>query len=260
MSLLPTFLYLVFNLLFGQSPGSTNIAGVYQGRPIFIQNAYDPVNRDFCIKEISVNGQKMAFNPKASAVKVDFKGVDMYAPVALKITHKDSCNPIVINPDAIFYHSIFSFSEIITTDSTLIWKTLGEKESGSFVVEKIDMGLWQEEAIIEASGRFEGETYTHYPKIKEGSNKFRIKYVLPSGKHLYSREIDLHFYPKPVTFTPLKTSKMLYFSRSATFKIYDAGNNVVMEGNGKETDVSHLPTGSYVIYFNEDDPGLFVKQ
>ncbi|MFT6865641.1 MAG: hypothetical protein ACJA08_000464 [Cyclobacteriaceae bacterium] len=247
-------------MVLGQVPGATNVAGVYQGRPIFIQNTFDPEEKDFCIKEIRVNERTIEFNMKMSAIKLDFKGLDLYAPVTIHIVHKESCRPIVINPDAIFYHSIFSFSEINMSDSTLIWKTLGEKEHGQFLIEKIDMGIWQEEAVIEASGHFESASYKHYPKIEEGSNKFRIKYLLPDGKYLYSREIDFHFYPDPVTFRPQKTDKMIFFSRTASYKVYDGGNSIVMEGIGKDVDISKLPSGSYVIYFNEDDPGLFIRE
>ncbi len=247
-------------MVLGQVPGSTSVAGVYQGRPIFIQNTFDPIEKDFCIKEIKVNERLITFNKNISAIKVDFEKVDLFAPVTIHITHKETCRPIIINPDAIFYHSIFSFSEINISDSTLTWSTLGEKEGGMFVVEKIDMGIWQEEAEVEATGSFENASYKHFPKIDEGSNKFRIKYLLPDGKYLYSREIDFHFYPDPVTFRPQKTDKMIFFSRPASFKIYDAGNTVVMDGVGKEADVSRLPRGSYVIYFNEDDPGLFIRE
>jgi hypothetical protein len=259
VSFFSALVLIAMELVFAQETATTKVAGVYKGRPVFIQNTFDPISKDFCINEIRVNDMAINFNKRLSAIKVDFKGVDLYTPVTLKIAHKDSCNPIIINPDAILYHSIFSFNEIIVSDTVLIWKTAGEKEGGRFFVEKIDFGIWQEEAEVEASGTFGGATYTHYPKTEEGSNKFRIKYVFPDGQYIYSREIDFHYYPEPVTFTPQKTSKMLYFSRSATFKIYDAGNNVVMEGQGKEADVSRLPLGSYVIYFNEEDPGLFIK-
>ncbi|MFY0600684.1 MAG: hypothetical protein JXR03_13510 [Cyclobacteriaceae bacterium] len=259
MSFLLYYIFFNLSVISSQVPGTTSMAGVYKGSPVFIQNSFDPVAKDFCIKEIKVNGSSVNFNTRTSAIKLDFSGVDLFAPVLINIIHKDSCNPIVINPDAIFYHSIFSFSEINISDSTLIWKTLGEKETGIFSVEKIQNGLWQEEAAIEASGRFEEASYIHYPKIEEGANKFRIKYTFPDGKYLYSREIDFHFYPEPVTFTPYKTNHMIYFSRTADYKIYDGGDNVVMEGKGKDANVSRLPRGSYVIYFNEEDPGLFIR-
>lgn len=254
------YLFVALGLWLGQIPGTTSKAGVYKGRPIFIQNSFDPELKEFCISEIQVNGREIAFNRKMSAIKIDFNGIDLYTPITIRILHKESCQPIIINPDAINFHSIFSFERISLTDSTLVWNSLGEKETGTFVIEKIDLGIWQEEKVISASGKFEGERYTHYPKINEGSNKYRIKYIFPDDSYIYSKEIDFHFYPEPVTLTPQKTKKMIFFSRSASYKIYDPGNKVILEGSGTDVDVSSLPTGGYVIYFNEEDPGWFVKE
>lgn len=260
VSMLISYIYLALGLWLGQVPGTTNIAGVYKGTPIFIQNAFDPQLKTFCIESISINDRPISINKKVSAIKIDFDGIDLYTPIVIKILHKTTCTPVIINPDAIFYHNVFSFAEIILTDSTLVWKTEGEKVTGSFIIEKIQFGLWQEETSYEAVGKFEGAIYTHYPKISEGSNKYRIKYVFPDGNYLYSREIDFHFYPEPVTLTPQKTKSKIFFSRSAAYKIYDPGNKVILEGSGTEADVSSLPKGSYVIYFNEEDPGWFIKE
>ncbi len=237
------------------------MAGVYQGRSVFIQNSYDPGSKEFCVKKVSVNERVLNINYRLSAIKVDFDHVDLYTPVSIKITHKEGCNPIIINPDAIFFHSIFSFEEIQVSDSLITWRTVGEKPGeGQYVVEYIEGGLWTEQSMIPAQNKFEGATYSYSPQVTVGSNKFRIKHIFPLGDFLYSRELDLHHYPEPVTFTPKATNNKVFFSRPAYYQIYDAGSNQVLDGTGAEVDVSRLPRGDYVIYFDGDDPGMFTKK
>ncbi len=202
----------------------------------------------------------MSFNPKLSAIALDFDRVDLYAPVTIKIIHKDSCNPIILNPDAIFFHSTFSFKEVYLTDSILYWKAVGDKSGASYYIERYDGGIWKEVANFESKGVYAGTSYEYIPNLEEGPNKYRIKYVFPDEKYLYSREIDYHYYPEPVTFSPKRTNYLIRFSRNASYKIYDPKDSVVLEGVGTQVDVRRLWKGEYVIYFDGKDPGIFVKE
>lgn len=261
MSIILILISLFYTFDISQDTSTTQLAGVYQGRTLFIQNSYDPVLKEFCVKEVMLNGQMLNLNYKSSAIKIDFKQIDVHSPVSIKILHKEACHPTIINPDAIFFHSVFSFEEIQVSDSLISWKTVGEKEGGGqYAIEYIEGGLWTEQSTIVAQGKFEGATYTHSPKVSVGSNKFRIKYIYPSGDFLYSCELDLHFYPEPVTFQPKVTNSKIIFSRRAYFQIYDAGSTQVLDGTDAEVDVSRLPRGEYVIYFDGDDPGMFTKK
>jgi hypothetical protein len=259
-----SFILTLFSLFFilntGQEQTVSRMAGVYQGKPLFIQNTYDPVLKEFCVKQIFVNNNAVNINYNRSALKIDFVDFDLNTPISLRIIHTDSCTPVVINPDAIFFHSIFSFEEIQVLDSVIQWRTIGEKGTGEYVVEYIENGLWSEQVVIPSQDKFEGAVYRFVPKVTIGSNKFRIKYIFPGGDFLYSQELDLHFYPEPVTFHPKATSTIVYFSRAAYYQIYDAGSTQVLDGSGTEVDVSKLPRGDYVIYFDGNDPGMFTKK
>lgn len=262
MSLFYALYFLLFtpNIPAEKTASDTHLVGVYKGRPLFVKNAYDPVAKTFCVVGIEVNDKKVRVPENLSAIKIDFDGIDLYAPVAIRIIHSDSCRPIVINPDAILYHTLYSFREVTATDTLITWKTTGERQGGTFYVEKIDMGLWQEQATIPGKGVFGGTSYTYQPRLDQGSNKYRIKYVFPSGEeYLFSQEIDMHYYPDPVTFSPKKTTDLIKFSRPAYYEIFDAGSKKVLDGTGDQVDVSNLPVGDYVIYFDGDDPGMFIK-
>ncbi len=259
-------IFLTSSAIFSQiAPvAETNLAGVYQGKILFIQNPFDKSDRQFCIDRILINEQELDINYRVSALKIDFQGFDLYTPVKIRLVHKDTvCIPTIINPEAILFHTIFRFTEVVLTDSALIWSTKGESGIGEFEIEKLFNGVWVDQEVKPAVGRYEGVDYTYYPNMEEGANKYRIRYNFPPGsrlKYLYSWEVDFDHYPEPVEFTPKSAKTKLYLSRSTHYEIYDAGSKLVHEGQGKVIDVTILRQGQYVIYFNGKDPGTFIKE
>ena len=144
--------------------------------------------------------------------------------------HKDTiCSPIIINPEAILFHTIFRFSSISLSDSSLTWVTKGERGIGSFEIEKLEDGIWRSYDVIEARGVYEGATYSVIPALDEAANKFRVKYAFPAGgrgKYLYSTEVDYDHYPEPVEFKPHSAKTRLYLSRTTPYEIYDDGSSL----------------------------------
>lgn len=242
-----------------QAGSETHLTGVFQGKTLFIQNPYIPESGTFSIQEIVINGKPQNVQLNRTAIKLDFKGVDLFAPVSLAIKHNPQVKPIIINPDAIRYYSMFSFQSVCINDTTINWKTRGEKAGGIYKVEKFKLGIWEQTDELEAQGNYTGATYNVFPKVDEGANKYRVKYESPDGNYLYSSELDFHFYPEPVTFTPKSSKSELKLSRKASYKIYDAGGKMILTGEGATIDVSILPPGDYVVYFNEQDPGVFTR-
>lgn len=243
-----------------QDPQVIHVAGVNQGKTLFIQNPYNSSLKAFCISKIRINKKKIDLNTQLSAIKLDFKGFEMFSPVVIEVFHDSICTPVILNPDAIEFHSFFSFKEIGMNDSSLVWKTEGDHPEGNYIVERYQNGFWMERDTIPSKGTFEAAEYEYYPKIEEGPNKFRVKYTFPENEeYLYSMEVDFHYYASPVTFKPFNVTDYLYLSRSASYEIYDGGSNLVLSGTGITIDVSSLPRGDYVIYFDGSDPGLFRK-
>jgi len=241
-----------------------NLAGVFQGKTLFIQNPFNKKSMSFCIREVQINEKSLDINYDLSALKIDFKGYDLFTPVKVKVIHDDTlCSPVIVNPEAILFHTIFRFSAIQLTDSTFTWSTKGERGIGSLTVEKLENGFWEEQEVLTASGDYEGAAYVHYPSLEEGANKYRVKYDFPVGSriaYLYSQELEVEYYPEKVDFNPKSVKTHLYFSRASHYEIYDQGNNLVLEGQGKEADVRGLRKGRYVIYFNGRFPGGFNKE
>jgi hypothetical protein len=239
----------------------TELIGVYQGSSLFIQNPYIPQRNEFCVSDVYLNGERQALNYNLSALKLDFTGKDLFTPVTVRIHGRDSlCKPVIINPDAIRFHTSFKFLNVFLSDTALIWETEGERERGTYVIEKLEKGFWNEMGRIEADNLFEEASYSFSPRLIEGGNMYRIKYEFGVNKYLYSPEVLYDFYPEPVTFSPKSVKKKIVFSRAADYEIYDQNGKLVLSGHGKEVDVSRLFSGSYIIYFDGEDPGSFVKE
>lgn len=261
-----TLIILVANSIFAQIAPKveTNLAGVYQGKTLFIQNSFDKNDRQFCVEKIYINEKELDMRYKLSAIKLDFLGYDLYTPVKIRIVHKDTlCAPIIINPEAILFHTIFRFVSASLSDSALVWRTKGETGIGEFEIEKLRNGIWVDQEVRSALGRYEGAEYTYFPNLEEGANKYRIKYNFPRSsrvRYLFSWEVDFDHYPEPVDFSPKSAKTKVYLSRSTHYEIYDAGRTLVLEGQGKIIDVTVLRQGQYVIYFNGKDPGTFIKE
>lgn len=243
---------------------TTNLAGVYQGKTLFIQNPYNPNTGSYCIVRIAINNQPQMLNYKLSAIKLDFDGYDLYTPVNITIYHGDTiCRPAIINSEAVLFHTIFRFSEVSLADSSLIWKTKGERGFGRFEVEKLVDGIWRGQETFKAQGTYEGAEYTYFPRMEEGHNKYRVRYNYPKGSrssHLYSMELDYDYYPEPVEFKPKSAKAKLFLSRNSPYEIYNARSELVLQGQGKEIDLTVLSRGQYVIYFDGRDPGTFNKE
>ncbi len=247
-----------------QVPENTNYeietVGVYQGKSLFIQNQYLPSRKSFCVKSVYVNDRKVPLNYNLSALKLDFENQDLYTPVKIKIVSTDSlCNPIIINPDAIMFHTAYKFLDINISDSALYWKTEGEREIGTYIVEKYDGGIWKEIHREQAKTRFEVSEYLFSPRLEEGGNKFRVKYEFGNGSFLYSNESVYDFYPDPVEITPTHSATEIRFSRTASYEIYDQNNELVLTGTDDRVDIRRLWPGDYVIYFDGRDPKAFTK-
>ncbi|MFT4736464.1 MAG: hypothetical protein ACI8QD_001400 [Cyclobacteriaceae bacterium] len=250
----------LFVHLFGNDKQTKHLelAGVYQGTQLFIQNSFRPASNDYCIQSIFINNRRQDVNYDVSAIVLSFENQDLYTPVAVRIVPKDTlCLPVIINPDAILFHTIYKFTSIQLSDSSLVWKTEGERESGKYIIEKLIDSFWVEQMQIEANGVFEAADYTFEPSMTEGSNKYRIKYEYGSNRYLYSQEVDYDFYPEPVTYSNQSSANKLILSRFSPFEIYNQDSELVLSGSDSEIDYSILPNGDFIIFFDGKDPGSF---
>lgn len=234
------------------------LTGVFKGDPLYIQNPYHPGLENFCINSIQVNETQMDINYRLSAIKLNFANYDLYTPVKIVIDHKDICKPVIVNKQAILFHSSFKYTDMLLTDSLMTWTTKGDRPGAVFEIEKLYSNGWSLIHTMEAKGEFKGAEYTYVPELEEGANKYRIKYKENESRYLYSSEMELEFYPEPVQLISAVVSTVVRFNRISDFRIEDKAGETVLSGNGKSIDVRHLKAGEYYIYFDET-PVFFLK-
>jgi hypothetical protein len=250
-----------FNFLTYSPPHQIEYAGVYLGKSLFIQNSYESSTASFCVLEVLLNGRSLDLNYQSSALIIDFEKIDLFTPVALKIITRDSiCHPVIINPDAIFFHSNFKFFKLSISDSVFTWETRGEHGIGLYFIEQLLDGYWKEVLNMPSKGTFESANYEFFPDLELGANKFRIRYDFENENYLYSPELDYEYYPVPVTLLTKSAKNSIQLSRITHYRVYDAGSTLILEGTGSEVDISKLSPGSYVIYFDQKEAAGFIKE
>lgn len=257
-SMVLLYLVLAFGGLDAQNESNTiAYSGVYKGTPLFIQNPYNSQLKTYCIKGISVNNKPVNLNYDRSALILNFTDVQPFSPIVLHISYTDStCSPVLLNPDAIRYHSVFSFDKVTISDSAIYWHSKGENINGQYEVEKFDLGYWENAETYSSKGVYGGSEYQFFPVYKEGPNKYRIKYT-HGELTLYSQEVEHVFYPEPITFK--RNGNKIVLSRSCQYVVKDQENMEVLMGSGKEIDISKLGNGEFYLIFNEEQAELFRK-
>ena len=180
-----------------------------------------------------------------------------FSPISIRVIYSDStCIPVLLNPDAIKYHSVFSFEKIAISDSSITWNSKGEHENARYEIERFNLGYWEPMETISSKGVYGGSRYEYFPVYEEGANKFRIKYS-NDGETLYSYEVEHVFYPDPISFK--KEDDLLVLSRACEYVITDTDNFEVLIGAGKEIDISGIGNGEFYIVFDEEQVELFRK-
>ncbi len=253
---------LVFVLLvasLGVQAQEIKLTGVYKGKGIYIQNSYNAQTKEFCVSEILVNGKKSSANLNLTAIHIPFTGFDLYTPVSITVSYKDSCTARIVNPDAILYHSSFKFDSLVLNDSVMHWYTKGDQVGGNFFVEKLDVDLWDVVKEVRAKGRFQGAQYVYFPEHHDGGNIYRVKYVAPNNRYLYSMEMEHYHYPESVTFSPRVVKDKITLSRATSYEIMDEDGDVILRGNGKVIPLRLLKPGDYSIML-EGEVDTFIKK
>lgn len=227
------------------------LTGVYKGDPLYVQNPYHPGLQNFCINSIYVNEKLLTLDYSLSAIKLDFKEFDLYTPVRIRIDHKNVCKPVLVNKDAILFHSSFKYTDIALSDSLLSWSTKGDRPGAVFEIEKLYSNGWSAVSTVNSTGDFAGDQYKYLLELTRGIHKYRIKYKVSEQRYLYSDEVELEYYPDPVELINETVANVLRLNRVSDFRIEDPTGEVLLTGTAKAIDVSHLKAGEYFIFFDE---------
>lgn len=230
----------------------TFLTGVFKGYSIYIQNSYNKDFAEFCINEVIVNEKRINLNLKLSALKINFKDINLFTPVSIKIIHKNYCNPKIVNPEAILYHSSFKFDSLFLNDSLLTWYTRGDRQEGIYKIERLEDGFWKVQSKLKSKGYFEGAKYIFFTNHKSGGNIYRIKYELPNSRFLYSQDIEFFKFPDKITFFLSDDNNEIILSEKAPYIITNKYDREIMRGNAKIIPIGRLKAGKYFIEIDEN--------
>jgi len=250
--------------------GEILIAGIYQGKNLFVQNPLSPDGKAYCANEVYVNDEKVMSNIKLGAFEIDMSDLEIDDPVTIRITHKDGCAPKLINPQAIRPSGDFQIADVHASGNTVSWLVLGETAAFVYYVESLSNGNWIVLKKMNAKG--EGKTpYTVAIEAPGTENKYRIK-AQNNNTHrmFYSRIFGYAAEPaapapdtlavQPVTFRMKSPQNQLALSRESEYEILNAARKPVAKGKGQTVSIAKLKSGVYYLKTGSQPAQKFVKK
>jgi len=229
--------------------------GLCKNENLYLVNPTDTVTNTFCIDSIFLNEKKIETELKNNALEIDFisKKINEHERLNLKIYHKKTCKPLVLNPEAILPESTFEVANMSFKNDTLTWQTRNENGSLSFEIEQYRWMKWQTVGTVMGTGHANLQTYTMPVKLHSGVNRFRIKQADYTNVSRFSEELTYTSTIPEVLFSPgdgKKVSRLLEFSAPTEYEIYDYFGQFIISGFANIVDVSYLPEGTYFLKFD----------
>ena len=217
------FLVIIFFLISHSiSAEEITLIGVYQGKNIYVQNPLSDDMVSFCTNSVYVNDLLIISSPKTSAYEIDLSGLNLSDPVVIRIVHKGSCHPKVINPQVIRPKSQFQFVSLFVDAKSIRWFTKGEKEAGKFFIEQYLNNKWVIIKTVDSKGSFDQNQYQVDAIHQSGLNRYRIKYLAETGNTYYSKVDEFFSEKEPVTFYPTRVTDKITLSQETTYEVLDA--------------------------------------
>ena len=239
--------------------GVITLAGVYQGKNLYVQNPFTSNMRDFCTNEVFVNNIKVMSNVKSSAYEIDLSHLKLNDPVTIKITHKDDCKPKILNPQVVRVKSKFQFTSFTVDETNINWNTKGEEPNSKFYLELFNNNNWITSQQVKGKGSSLSNNYSVGSKHHSGLNKYRVKVIIPGGQVFYSKVAEYTSTLQAVEFYPKRVTKNITLSRETNYEVLDVYGNVVKKGIGSTIDCSSFKTGVYYLNIDNRTEKFFKK-
>ncbi len=255
------FVLLLGGLLLGASAHAQSeivLEGIYQNQALFIQNPLWGASGEYCINEVTVNGDVAYTEPYVSALALQFKGFALNAPIRVVIRHKNNCQPRILNPGAVVFKSELSFDRIFIGENFIQWVSQGEGPEGTYLIERFVDGDWAYVTSQKARGEKGIVTYKVSLRHEPGANLYRIVYQGVGGARHVSQDLEHLMHAESITFSPRSVDRYITLSKEAFYEVTDADGNQITKGIGTKVDLGSLTRGSYIIII-EGQPHDFYK-
>ena len=240
---------LFFFSAFSAFCGEIQIKGVYQGKNVFVQNPYNVERKEFCTREVYVNGVKVLSSIRNSAYSINLSNLEMGAPVNIKIVYSDDCAPRIINPYVLQSDENYTFNHLAVEEKQINWILNEDVLAGRFIIEKYTENYWKPVASTPVVLNEKNYKTSIEPFLENGTNKFRIKYLSPKEQVFISKNIELKISLELTSISQDLSNKIL-LSKETTYEIIDEEGNKIKDGKGKEIAISNLNPGVYYINYD----------
>lgn len=244
--------------------GNIVLEGNYQGKNLFVKNAFSGTGVGFCVFEVTVNGSVTTDEWNSSAFEIDLSilDLDLGDQIVVVIKHKDDCpTPKVLNPDVLNPKSTYKTQSISVSNAGMLsWSTTDESGLLTYVVEQYRWNKWIYVGEVDGAGRT-GKTnaYTFQVTPHSGENKFRVKQVDYTGIPRYSPTAEFTSTLAAVSGATPKVENSISFSAETMYEVYDIHGNIVKKGYSNKIDATNLKKGIY--YLNYDNSTIeFMKK
>jgi len=241
------------------------IAGIYKGENIFVENPYSFISSSFCVTEILVNNNVTTDEINSSFFEIDlslfnFKFGDF---VRITIKHGEACTPRILNKEVLTPTASFQIKSIsINEKGILLWSTINEHGSLPFIIEQHKWNKWIRVGSVVGKGSETLNKYNFDIDFHTGNNRFRIKQVGSNKKAKYSQVVEFNNNAQEITFIPgngENVEKIIYFTSSTRYEIFDYYGKHVKTGFNSEVDVTKLKKGTYFLNY-DNKTETFVKK
>lgn len=238
--------------------------GVYQGKDLYVKNPFGENGVGFCVTQVEVNGKITADEINSSAFAIDMSalGLQVGEEVHVAITHKDACQPSILNPEAIKPRSTYDIVNMsVTQDGLLTWTTKNESGQLPFEIMDFRWNKWVKVGEVMGVGSRGIHDYKFKLTPHSGVNRVRVQQVDYTGDpHVSESREFVNPYIKPVSFKPERAENTIYFSEPTMYEIFDEFGNLMKKGFGKEIDITNLKSGKYYLNYDNSFGDTFVKK
>lgn len=264
-SLVVTALFLLTLVsVFAGNSGNVIVEGHYQGKNLFIKNAFGGSGVGFCVYEITVNGELSTDEINSSAFEIDFNNFNLKIgdPLLVTIKHKNDCEIQVLNPDVLKPKATFNISDIsFNNNGVLSWTASNETGAMDYIVEQFRWNKWVKVGEVRGKGVPGKHNYSFKITPHSGMNKARVKQVDYSGKPRFSPAAEYNADVAEISLEgKTKFKDEIVFTNGETlYEVYDKYGNIVKRGFGDKANVTSLEKGTYYLSYDNKTETIAIK-
>jgi len=231
------------------------IKGTYHGKNLYVLNTSIDVEMDiYCVNAVYVNNILTNDETKSNSFEIDFANLNLNIgdKVTVKITHKPDCKPEVINANVLESSIDFTITSPKMDKKTLKmnWSINGIIDNSPFIVEQYRWDKWITIGEVKVKDSITANNFEAEVKFHSKNNTFRVRHIDKTGTERVSKECKYFNKDEELYLLSTRISDWLYFSGETIFEIYDEKGNFILDGYGKEVNISDLEKGKYFVNYD----------